>query len=537
MCARRECVIDRTINTVHAEPQIELGLAWAAKQGQQRAFGLVLLCLLTVIGVFAPTFIQMVRVWSQSSSYTHSFLVLPLVLFLIWQRRANLAATPLRPFLPAAILAAGAGFVWLVAELASAVTPGFFAVVSLMPLTVAAVLGWRWAKVVIFPLALLFFAVPFGELFVPTLMQWTADFTVSALRISGVPVYRDGQNFVIPSGSWSVIEACSGVRYLLASTFAGALYAWQMYRSPVRRAAFFIASIFVPIVANWLRAYLIVMLGHLSDNRIATGVDHLIYGWIFFGVVIVAMFAVGAIWREDHLPQSHARALLSANFSADAPAVHWPRVGQAAMLTVAILLVWPVAASLLAQPLAERSLPALDIESRAGWTRIAAMPTSWRPQLQAPAREREFAFEKNGQKVGVYVGVYRNQRQGSELVSSMNRLIPPDSEQWISLATGVRSIEFDRHALSVRTERFRGPNETFVAWRWYQLGTFATASDVRAKLDLALDRLLRRDDTSAWVAVYVMHAENPREADRMLAQFAGEMGGALEQALQGAVAP
>lgn len=520
------------MSTLHAEPQIELGLAQAAKQGQRRAFALVVLCLMVVIGVFTPTVLEMVSVWSQSTSYTHCFLVLPLVIFFIWQRCADLAATPIRPFLPAAILAVCAGFVWLVAELASAFTPAFVATVSLMPLTVTAVLGWRWSKVLIFPLALLFFAVPFGEVFVPTLMQWTADFTVSALRISGVPVYRDGQNFVTPSGSWAVIDSCSGIRYLLASTFVGALYAQQMYRSPLRRALFFIASIFVPVIANWLRAYLIVMIGNLIDNRIAVGVDHLIFGWIFFGAVIVAMFAVGAIWREDQLPQSHAGATPPTSLRT---VVRWPRVGQAAMLMVAILLIWPAAAALLTQPLPERSLPALDIESRAGWTRVAAMPTSWHPHLQAPVRERGFAFEKDGQHVGVYLGVYRNQRQGSELVSSMNRLIPSDSEQWLSLATGVRSIELDGQPLSVRTERIGGPNGTLVVWRWYRLGTLATASDARAKWDLALDRLLRRDDTSVWVAVYAIGTDGSNEIDRTLARFVGEMGGALEQAVHSVV--
>ena len=54
----------------------------------------------------------------------------------------------------------------------------------------------------------------------------------------------------------------------------------------------------MPIVANWLRAYMIVMLGHLSNNRIAVGVDHMIYGWIFFGVVMLLLFWVGSLWQE-----------------------------------------------------------------------------------------------------------------------------------------------------------------------------------------------------------------------------------------------
>ena len=43
---------------------------------------------------------------------------------------------------------------------------------------------------------------------------------------------------------------------------------------------------------------MIVMLGHLSGNTLAVGVDHLIYGWVFFGIVIGLMFLIGARWSE-----------------------------------------------------------------------------------------------------------------------------------------------------------------------------------------------------------------------------------------------
>ncbi len=120
----------------------------------------------------------------------------------------------------------------------------------------------------------------------PTLIDWTADFTIAALKLTGIPVFREGAHFQIPSGRWSVVEACSGVRYLIASLMVGILYAYLTYRSMRRRLLFIGVSILVPIVANWLRAYMIVMIGHLSGNTLAVGVDHIIYGWIFFGVVM-----------------------------------------------------------------------------------------------------------------------------------------------------------------------------------------------------------------------------------------------------------
>ena len=98
------------------------------------------------------------------------------------------------------------------------------------------------------------------------------------VRMSGVPVYNDGLYIFLPSGNWLVAEACSGIRYLLASFTLGCLFAYLSYQTAAKRLLFCLASIAVPVLANGLRAYIIVMLGHLSDMTIATGVDHIIYG-------------------------------------------------------------------------------------------------------------------------------------------------------------------------------------------------------------------------------------------------------------------
>jgi exosortase A len=497
--------------------------------GRLRALGLVMLCLVAVIGVFHQTFIETVHVWGQSQTYSHGYLVLPIFVYLVWLVSGELARTPIRPFPAAAAAALGVGFLWLLGQLASAHAVSAFAMIAMIPLTVLTVLGVRWARILAFPLVILFFAVPVGEVFVPTLMQWTADFTVAALRLSGVPVYREGYSFVIPSGSWSVVEACSGVRYLMASLFVGALYAWQMYRSPRRRALFLVASIAVPIAANWLRAYLIVMLGHLSENRIAAGVDHLIYGWFFFGIVMFLMFAVGAIWREgDFGTDARDRSERAEVAGRSGPTA---RVAPAAVLMLLALLAAPTAAAILMRPLPDRTLPNARFAPTAGWTLIEAPITAWRPQLQSPTSEQQFAFEKHGQKVGVFIGFFRNQRQGSELVSSANQFTDPDEKLWQRLEFGPRDIVLRDRTLEVHAETLRTTLGTIVAWRWYWLDGTATAGDFRAKFLLAFDRLLRRDDTSAWIAVFVVDPENQAAADRTLATFVGEMGGALEQGL------
>jgi exosortase A len=228
----------------------------------------------------------------------------PITLWLIWRKRASLAVTGTHPqLLSALLLLAGAGF-----RLAARRTGGgqcAVAVCADLHSDFHRAGGARLAvaRCIAFPLCFLLFAVPFGDFTQPKLMEWTAHFTVLGLRLTGIPVYSEGQHLIIPTGSWSVVEACSGVRYLIASVTVGTLFAYLTYHSLARRLTFVAISILVPIVANWGRAYMIVMLGHLSGNKLAVGVDHLIYGWVFFGIVIMAMFWIGARWREDELPQ------------------------------------------------------------------------------------------------------------------------------------------------------------------------------------------------------------------------------------------
>ena len=270
------------------------------------ALVLVLACVLLL---YRDTAIAMVTIWYRSGTFTHAFVVPPIVLWLIWRRRQELAFLMPRPAFWVLIPIGGVALFWLLGDLVAVNAATQLALVALLVLAVPAVLGPQVARAITFPLLFLFFAVPIGEFLLPQLMEWTAHFTIIALRLSGIPVYQEGLQFVIPSGSWSVVEACSGVRYLIASVTVGTLFAYLNYQSTKRRIMFVIVSILVPVVANWMRAYMIVMLGHLSGNKLAVGVDHLIYGWVFFGVVIMIMFFIGAKWSEPDQPLNVANPL------------------------------------------------------------------------------------------------------------------------------------------------------------------------------------------------------------------------------------
>src|SRR5581483_10479464 len=77
------------------------------------------------------------------------------------------------------------------------------------------------------------------------------------------------------------------------------LFAEQMYRSWWRRVLFVFLSVAVPVFANGFRALGIVLIGHWTEMRYATGVDHIVYGWVLFSMVLLGLMWIGMRFRED----------------------------------------------------------------------------------------------------------------------------------------------------------------------------------------------------------------------------------------------
>jgi exosortase A len=483
---------------------LKLGGVW------RTALPALLVLLGAIVALYWGTAVAMVEIWSRSDTFAHAYMVLPISLWLIWRQRNVLAALTPRPqpwvLLPMLLV----GAFWLLADLVVVNAAAQFALVGLLVMAVPAMLGLEVTLAILFPLMFLFFAVPFGEFLLPVLMEYTANFTVMALRLSGIPVYREGLQFVIPSGNWSVVEACSGVRYLIASFMIGTLFAYLNYRSMRRRLAFMCVSIVVPIVANWLRAYMIVMLGHFSGNTIAVGVDHLIYGWVFFGVVIMIMFLIGARWAEPDavadgaLPVSHP---LSAGYR-----VGNVRVAGTLLACVVVVLLPQLAASALQGNEADVASPRLSLPAHLadGW-QAGGSPAAvaWQPRFANPSLETRQVYTAGNHTVGVYVAYYRGQGPDRKLVSSQNMLVGPQDHQWNLVASGRRSVHAGDRTLTFQTAELLGAplpgtaqRQQVVVWRLYWIDGALIAGDAAAKLAGAMAQLRGHGDDGAAIVLY-----------------------------------
>lgn len=466
----------------------------------------------------------MAHIWWRAETYTHGLVVPPITLWLIWRERHRLASFQPHAtawlLLPVAILVS----FWLLGELTAVNALTQFAVIGIIILAVMTMVGLPISKELAFPLAFLLFAVPVGDFLMPRLMEATADFTVLALRATGLPVYREGQNFVIPSGQWSVVEACSGIRYLIASATVGTLYAYLTYTSLKRRLTFILVSLFVPIIANWLRAYMIVMLGHLSDNKLAAGVDHLIYGWVFFGIVIAIMFAIGMRWAEPNDPNQPVRHI-APNRRQPAP-YRW----MIASILAALIAAGPIANDQLHHANASTPAVLLPPVTTDHW-QAGPPKIHWQPIFNNASAELHASYTRNDRWAGLYIAYYRNQDYQRKLVTSTNVLASSLDPVWHVVASSLRSTSIAGKQQSIRQSELinqvGNEDERYVVRQWYWINGRMTSSDIEAKWLTALSMLSGHGDDSAAVLIY----SRKSDADTVLSDFANELGREIQRSL------
>ena len=511
---------DRVLRTADRELSAHL-----PERGWACGLPILVATLLAILAIYRDTAKSIVAIWASSETFTHGYLIVPMTLALVWIKRREVAALAPRPDVLGFALLAGAGFTWLAAEAAQVQVLMQYALVAMVPAAVLALAGRRVAWALAFPLAFLLLAVPFGEALLPRLMEWTADFTVTALRITGIPVYREGTFFTIPSGHWSVAEACSGLRYLIASITISAVYAYLTYRTWWRRALFLAASVAVPIGANCVRAYLIVMIGHVSSMRLAVGVDHFIYGWLFFGFVIGLLFWIGSFWLEAPAPVRHQNASLDA---APTPTL---AMSAAALAAATVVAAWPLCAPYLDDEVDGAPLHLAPPRGASGWALERQHDMHWLPHYNGAAGSTLGVYRKGDRSVGVYLGYYRNQRQGAELVSSQNQVAGGADSQWSTTTSAIHDEPLAEGMIELRESRLRSGAGGLLVWDWYRIDGRDLSNPFLAKALLARDKLLGRGDESAVIVLAAPYDAHPQAAADTLRLFLHDMLPSIDNSL------
>src|SRR5579871_835482 len=479
----------------------------------------------TVALVCWPSSVIFADKWADTVNlgYTHGWLILGICAALIWRSRREVAAARSQRPARAFVLLAAAILGWLVCYRASVETVELPLVPAIFWLAVAATLGWAVARVLVFPAAFFYFAVPIWD---PGPLRFvTLQAVHGMLRLTGPPAAFAGDIIKIPNGTFVIEEGCSGIHYMIVGLAVAALYG-ELERDPWRVRLRQLALIAVlAAIANWIRVYTVIEAGYLSNMQsYLVRVSHYGFGWCVFAVALIVFFWLAPSPRRGPSGGSgdSAEPARGAAPARAAEAASWrgqplrpDLLGFAGVVTLMVTLPLMSALARLATPAPTDALPAaVSADPPPHWRVLARSGTSdWSPRFPGADLMRRVAFaDAAGHTIEVLAVIYQVQRDGAELVGESSSLLGDQLQPRAEGLINTRAGRFREIEVADRKQ-----TRSLLWWR-YEVAGRALVSPPVEQLWYGANALFRRAPAQL-SALYIACGDDCADARGVLSEF------------------
>jgi exosortase len=268
------------------------------------------LAALALLGCYASTLRGMFDQWWNDEDMSHGFAVPLVVAWIVWRERARWLALPVSPSWWGFLLLAGAAAMQAISSLGLGLFASSVAFLISVAGAVLCLGGFAFLRVWAFPAALSLFMLPklaivYNKTTLP-LQLLASRLATSVLSFAGFRVVREGVILDVAGHRVSVVEACSGVRYLLSLAFIAVVFAYLAdVKSPLKvwmRWVLLLAAVPIAIVANAIRVAVSAAVPALDS-----GTPHEVAGWAVFVLCLILIFLVHRLFNSLYT-WSHDRA-------------------------------------------------------------------------------------------------------------------------------------------------------------------------------------------------------------------------------------
>ncbi|HEU0225984.1 MAG TPA: exosortase A [Steroidobacteraceae bacterium] len=499
------------------DPAREAGFA-AAPGGAAALHGTLLVAaglIVLAVAVFWPSMLALAELWSHPDrrTYQHGYLIAVLASWLVYRERGRIAAAA-GAAAPRFLAAAAVGSVaWAVAWNAGLQVVHFLIWPAVLWSALAAALGPQAGRVLLLPVAFIYFAMPVWDVLTPVLQLATVHANQVLAALVNMPVIIEDTYVHIPQGSFEIAGGCSGLNYLIVGLAIATLLG-EVNRDTLRRRLLLIAlGGAMAIVSNWLRVFIIIYAGHVSDmTHYLVRVDHYNFGWVLYAFVLAGFFLIARRLPDSGEPQEEpagnpgGRAGVVAVGAAAVAMALGPLLSQASMLLARD-----------AEARAAIGVQALDFDPDDEWLAMPAIG-DWVPVFPGADAESLVEFTRGEERVTAYTATYLSQAQGRELVGHESRV--QGAGQGRLLPAQRRGIEGDLPSRVLEAEWRGAGGGRALIWWIYQVDGRPFASPLAAQLWYGVFALWGTAPVSSVIALHTSCAGDCDLARTTLERFA-----------------
>ncbi len=426
----------------------------------QRHYYGVMLLLAAITILYIPSIVRIVNFWIHSPSYSHSILLVPICIYLIYQRivdyKFKIKVTPTY-----IVLIFSSVILWFVAVLGSIQFIEFIALIAIYISVLFYCFGGRQVRALSILLIMLVFTLPVWEYLSVAIRTLTTPIVGLLLTISGISFKLDGFLVILKEGVFIIEESCSGLHQITAAVPLLIIYAHKRIEKFHHWILLGSGAVLTAFVANTIRIYVVIIIGDMTNMQHSLVKEHGLVGWIIFGI----LFALYIFWLEKFIIKkievsAPSSRLVSGNFE---QVKNGPRY---LIFVIMVLLVGPVLYGIYNYKNYSTSVSVDRIETAMPWKSANIIP-AFKPHYPDGDLVINKVFENiKGKKVNLFLSLYLNEKQGVEAVNNLNKIY--DEEQWQLVSKNEIRADLDGIKF-VALENVIGSrkNEYYMVWYGY----------------------------------------------------------------------
>ncbi len=254
---------------------------------------------------FYPVFQSLIGRWYNDEDYSHGFLIIPISLYIVWEKRHLLAQVFRRPSQWGLVFIMISLLIYILAQIAEVVSLASVSMILLLASAVIYLQGFPMLRALGFPLAFLLFMIPVPaqiysaltinlQLFVTQASAWISP-------LLGISLYHEGNVIYLPHRTLQVVNACSGMRSIISLLAMSSIVAYFYLQSNPLRWILFFLGIPIAVITNIIRVISLIVAFQYFNTDLTAGTAHTVLGLVIFALALaltILGMEVLKIWEK-----------------------------------------------------------------------------------------------------------------------------------------------------------------------------------------------------------------------------------------------